>query len=121
MPPCVPRSTKCGPLLRPSEKWATSPAVRFASIRRALRTPCSLNQSCLAFSRATSTLAFNNHVSEAISRGELVSVLEKFCAPFPGYYLYYPQRRQASRSLRALIDYLHAWRRTSRSTKRRRV
>lgn len=26
--------------------------------------------------------------------------------PFPGYYLYYPARRQASPALRALIDYL---------------
>ena len=33
-------------------------------------------------------------------------VLEEFCAPFQGYYLYYHQRRQASPALRALIDYL---------------
>jgi integrase len=26
--------------------------------------------------------------------------------PFPGFYLYYPQRRQASRALVAFIDYL---------------
>ncbi len=54
-------------------------------------------------------------VSQAVRR------LEKFCSPFPGYYLYYPQRRQASRSLRALIDYLQEWRRSSRSSKRRRT
>jgi DNA-binding transcriptional LysR family regulator len=66
------------------------------------------------------TLAFENNVREAISRGELVSVLEKFCLPFAGYYLYYPQRRQASRSLRALVDFLKAQRRSSRMTKRKR-
>jgi len=33
-------------------------------------------------------------------------VLEKFSTPFPGFYLYYPQRRQASPALRALVDYL---------------
>ena len=65
------------------------------------------------------TLAIKDHVKEALDRGELVSVLEKFCAPFPGYYLYYPQRRQASRALRALIAYLQRWRRDLRSKRRR--
>lgn len=35
-------------------------------------------------------------------------VLEEFSTPFPGFYLYYPARRQASPALRALIDYLLA-------------
>lgn len=38
--------------------------------------------------------------------GELVPVLEEFSTPFPGFFLYYPARRQASPALRALIDYL---------------
>jgi DNA-binding transcriptional LysR family regulator len=46
-----------------------------------------------------------------IERGELVSVLEEFSTPFPGFYLYYPARRQASPALRALIDYLLRMRR----------
>ena len=41
-----------------------------------------------------------------IGRGELVPVLESFSTPFPGYYLYYPQRRHAPPPLRALVDYL---------------
>jgi DNA-binding transcriptional LysR family regulator len=41
-----------------------------------------------------------------VERGELVTVLEEFSTPFPGFYLYYPARRQASPALRALIDYL---------------
>lgn len=41
-----------------------------------------------------------------IERGELVPVLEEFSTPFPGFYLYYPQRRHTSPALRALIDYL---------------
>jgi DNA-binding transcriptional LysR family regulator len=64
------------------------------------------------------TLAFKVNVRDAIDRGELVSVLEKYCAPFPGYYLYYPQRRQASRALRAFIDHLQKWRRESRTRRR---
>jgi hypothetical protein len=40
-------------------------------------------------------------------------VLEAFCEPFSGYYLYYPQRRHASPALRARIDYLRRARRGS--------
>ena len=47
-----------------------------------------------------------------IERGELVPVLESFSTPFPGYYLYYPQRRHAPPPLRALVDYLLRARRT---------
>lgn len=57
-------------------------------------------------------IAFTSEVSEQVGRGELVSVLEEFCPPFAGCYLYYPARRRASPALRALLDYLqsHPWR-----------
>lgn len=45
-------------------------------------------------------------VRPLIERGELREVLAEFSTPFPGFYLYYPQRRHASPALRALIDYL---------------
>jgi DNA-binding transcriptional LysR family regulator len=35
-----------------------------------------------------------------------VLVLGEFSSPYPGYYLYYPQRRHASPALRALVEYL---------------
>jgi DNA-binding transcriptional LysR family regulator len=35
-----------------------------------------------------------------------VPVLEQFSTPFPGFYLYFPQRRHATPLLRALIDHL---------------
>jgi DNA-binding transcriptional LysR family regulator len=53
-----------------------------------------------------------------VARGELVPVLEEFSTPFPGFYLYYPERRHASPALRALVDYLRRKRLESR-TKRR--
>jgi len=34
--------------------------------------------------------------SPHIEKGRLVRVLEDWCPPFPGYYLYYPSRRQPS-------------------------
>jgi DNA-binding transcriptional LysR family regulator len=52
------------------------------------------------------TIVYEDEVREYLVRGELVAVLEEFCKPFPGYYLYYPQRRHASPALRALVDHL---------------
>ncbi len=60
----------------------------------------------LALAGVGLALARENVVRPYIERGELVSVLEEFSTPFPGFYLYYPARRQASPALRALIDYL---------------
>jgi DNA-binding transcriptional LysR family regulator len=52
------------------------------------------------------TLASEDRLPENLARGELVAVLEEFSTPFPGLYLYYPQRRQVSPALQALIDHL---------------
>jgi DNA-binding transcriptional LysR family regulator len=80
---------------------------------RVLSTDAALNRR-LVTAGIGLTLAFKAHVRDALTRGELVPVLEKFCAPFPGYYLYYPQRRHASRVLRALIEHIKEWRRSTR-------
>ncbi|MCF3934977.1 LysR family transcriptional regulator [Acuticoccus sp. M5D2P5] len=45
-------------------------------------------------------------VEEHIAAGRLVSVLEDWSPPFPGYYLYYPHRRQASPAFAVLVDAL---------------
>jgi len=34
------------------------------------------------------------HASPYLASGVLVRVLEEWCPPFPGYFLYYPSRRQ---------------------------
>jgi DNA-binding transcriptional LysR family regulator len=60
----------------------------------------------LAAAGAGLTLGDEASVGPYIDRGELVPVLEEFSTPFPGFYLYYPQRRQATRALRALVEYL---------------
>ncbi|MEO3999335.1 LysR family transcriptional regulator [Mesorhizobium sp. CAU 1732] len=44
-----------------------------------------------------------------VERGELVWLLEDFLPPFPGFYLYYPQRRNMAPKLRALIDHVRGW------------
>lgn len=43
-----------------------------------------------------------------IERGELVSLLDDFLPPFPGFYLYYPSRHNQPPKLRALIDHVRA-------------
>lgn len=54
-----------------------------------------------------SGIAFLLHhmAPEAIAEGRLRCVLEDWCAPFPGAYLYYPSRRQMRPALRAFIDF----------------
>jgi DNA-binding transcriptional LysR family regulator len=51
-------------------------------------------------------MAIEEVVRPLLQTGELVEVLAEFSTPFPGFYLYYPHRRQTSPALRALIDYL---------------
>ena len=41
-----------------------------------------------------------------IEEGRLVRVLEEWCDPFPGYYLYYPSRRQPSTAFSMVVDAL---------------
>jgi DNA-binding transcriptional LysR family regulator len=41
-----------------------------------------------------------------IASGRLVRLLDDWCAPFPGYFLYYPSRRQVPPVLDALITVL---------------
>jgi DNA-binding transcriptional LysR family regulator len=62
-------------------------------------------------------MLYERQVRDDVARGDLVAVLEEFSTPFPGYYLYYPQRRHASPPLRALIDHLRRQAKTSRVRK----
>jgi len=41
-----------------------------------------------------------------LAKGMLVRVLEPWCQPYPGFFLYYPSRRQQPRALAALINVL---------------
>jgi DNA-binding transcriptional LysR family regulator len=41
-----------------------------------------------------------------LASGALLPVLEEWCPPFPGFFLYYPSRRQQPAALTALIDTL---------------
>jgi len=47
-----------------------------------------------------------NILDEYLADGRLVRVLEDWCAPFAGYHLYYPSRRQPSAAFALLVDAL---------------
>lgn len=53
-------------------------------------------------------LAFvpEDSAAQAIANGQLEAVLEAWCEPFPGYYLYYPSRKQHTLAFARLIDAL---------------
>lgn len=48
----------------------------------------------------------NYLIEPYVASGELISVLEAWCPPFPGFHLYYPSRRQVPQALRLVIDSL---------------
>lgn len=50
--------------------------------------------------------ALEEHVAAHLASGALVRVLEDWCPPFDGYFLYYPSRRQQPPALSALIETL---------------
>lgn len=43
-----------------------------------------------------------------LAEGRLVSVLEDWCPHYPGFYLYYPSRRQLPAGLKAFIEFVKA-------------
>jgi DNA-binding transcriptional LysR family regulator len=45
-------------------------------------------------------------VQAHVARGRLIRVLSDWCAPFPGYHLYYPSRRQSSPAFTLFRDAL---------------
>jgi DNA-binding transcriptional LysR family regulator len=53
-------------------------------------------------------LAFvsDERLAAQLASGEPIRVLEDWCQPFPGFFLYYPSRRQRPAALSALVNTL---------------
>ena len=49
-----------------------------------------------------------DEVANDLADGRLVQVLDDWCAPFPGYHLYYPSRRQVAPAFAVLVDALRS-------------
>lgn len=67
----------------------------------------------LAIAGGGITLATQETFRPYIEGGQLVSLLDDFLPHFPGFYLYFPQRRNIAPKLRALIDHVREWRQQS--------
>lgn len=72
--------------------------------------PLTFNASQLALRAACDGLGLTflpeNMVLPHIASGALQRALVDWCPPFPGYYLYYPSRKQLSPALRLIVDAL---------------
>ena len=66
----------------------------------------------MALSGAGITFGMADTFRSLLDRGELVPLLEEFSAPFAGFYLYYPNRRNVAPKLRALVEYVQRHRGT---------
>ncbi|KRA66290.1 transcriptional regulator [Caulobacter sp. Root655] len=74
------------------------PGVLVCDENEVLRRAC-LDGAGLAF-------LFRDQVEGDIAAGRLVPLLEDWCEPFAGFFLYYTSRRQLSPALRAFIDWM---------------
>ncbi|EJL34770.1 transcriptional regulator [Caulobacter sp. AP07] len=74
------------------------PGVLVSDENEVLRRAC-LDGAGLAF-------LLRDQVEGDIAAGRLTALLEDWCEPFAGFFLYYPSRRQLSPALRAFIDWM---------------
>lgn len=52
--------------------------------------------------------AAEHEVAHYLADGRLIRVLQDWCQPFPGYFIYYPSRRQQTAALAALVSILRS-------------
>jgi DNA-binding transcriptional LysR family regulator len=57
---------------------------------------------------------FEGYVRDEVESGALVRVLDDWCEPFPGPFLYYPSRRQLPPALAAFVAFIAEWRKQER-------
>ena len=78
------------------------------SIDVAVRGPLILNDNRLILDAAVAGVGLGfvleGTATEAVARGDVVRVMDDWCPAFPGFFLYYPSRRQMRPALRAFVD-----------------
>jgi DNA-binding transcriptional LysR family regulator len=62
---------------------------------------------------------FEGYVRYGVKSGALVSVLDDWCPPFDGPFLYYPSRRQPRPALAAFVSFVADWRKQARRKTRK--
>ncbi|MGF7159160.1 DNA-binding transcriptional LysR family regulator [Rhodoligotrophos appendicifer] len=76
---------------------AVEPQITTNDLRLMLRT---------ALAGGGITFALEENFRPFVDSGELIPLLGEFLPPFPGFFLYYPQRRNMAPKMRALIDHI---------------
>ena len=56
------------------------------------------------------TIGMAETFAPLLHTGELRAVLEPYCPPLPGFFLFYPSRHHLPMKLRALVDHVRGWR-----------
>ena len=56
------------------------------------------------------TIGMAETFAPLLHTGELRAVLEPYCPPLPGFFLFYPSRRYLPMKLRAIVDHVRGWR-----------
>ena len=78
-------------------------------IEVAVDSPLILNDNRLVLEAAAAGLGLGfvleQTAQSALARGEVLRVMDDWCPPFPGFFLYYPTRRQMRPALRAFLDF----------------
>jgi DNA-binding transcriptional LysR family regulator len=62
------------------------------------------------------TFALEETFRPYIDRGELITALDEYLPPFPGFFIYFPNRRNMAPKLRALIHHVREYRRAQGGT-----
>ncbi len=87
-------------------KWEFAKANR--SIEVAVDGPLILGDEGLVVEAALAGVGLayviEDQIAPLVKAGALARVLDEWCAPFPGFFLYYPGRRQVSPALAAFIE-----------------
>ena len=60
----------------------------------------------MACAGAGLTIGMAETFDDLLRRGDLRSVLQEYCPPMPGFFLFYPSRRHLAPKLRALVDHV---------------
>ena len=102
----------------PGYRWEFTENGREFSVAVPSRVLTNLAPLLLRLARAGRglTMLYEREVRGDLARGDLVAVLEEYSTPFPGFYLFYPGRRDASLPLRALVDFVRRTRERSRDS-----
>jgi DNA-binding transcriptional LysR family regulator len=113
-PPATPRDLKGLPCIR--YRFASGTLYRWEFERGGIEVdidvegPLTLSEQDLMVDAALDgvglAFVFEAQVEELIARGRLLRVLADWCPAYPGFFLYYPSRRQLPAALRAFVDFV---------------